>query len=151
MKECCVNHTERKAMSFCHKCKQFFCEECLVAGDEYYYCRRDDCQAEMVKLRDALPPDSELDGGDILPLVTVAAFSQPYQAELAKAHLESEGIQAFLSDEYVVGINWFLSNAVGGVTLQVAEPDAVAAREILSTDQSDASDTAVSDDASESL
>jgi hypothetical protein len=39
----CLNHPERHAVSFCHGCGKFFCEECLVEGPEYYYCRRESC------------------------------------------------------------------------------------------------------------
>lgn len=57
-------------------------------------------------------------------LVTVATFSAPYEAQLAKGLLETNGIQAFVADEYTIGINWFYSNALGGVRVQVAETDA---------------------------
>jgi tetratricopeptide (TPR) repeat protein len=64
-------------------------------------------------------------------LVTVAAFSYPIQAYLARTMLEWEGIQAFVADEHVVTANWLYSNLVGGVKLQVEESDRAAAVEIL--------------------
>ena len=56
--------------------------------------------------------------------VTVATFNLPAQAEAQKLFLQTEGIQAFLTDDNPVGMDWLLSNAVGGVTLQVAAADA---------------------------
>jgi predicted RNA-binding Zn-ribbon protein involved in translation (DUF1610 family) len=41
------------------------------------------------------------------------------------------GIQAWIADEHLVRMNWFYSNLVGGVRLQVDERDEAAARESL--------------------
>ncbi len=64
-------------------------------------------------------------------LVTIASFSFIHEAELARSSLESEGIPAFVADANIVGINWLLSNAVGGVKLQVRRCDLDLAKEIL--------------------
>ncbi len=64
-------------------------------------------------------------------LVTIATFDFPVEAEAAKLFLENDGIRAFLADNNLVGMNWFLSNAVGGAKLQVAARDADQASEIL--------------------
>ena len=64
-------------------------------------------------------------------LVTVATFDFRAEAEVAKLFLEEQGIQAFLADDNLVGMDWFLSNAVGGVKLQVAASDVDRARDIL--------------------
>jgi hypothetical protein len=63
--------------------------------------------------------------------VTVASFSQPVEAHLARTKLESEGIPCVVDDEYLVRVNWLLSNAVGGVKLRVPPEDAAHARELL--------------------
>jgi membrane protease YdiL (CAAX protease family) len=63
--------------------------------------------------------------------VTVATFDFRADAEVAKLLLEQDGIKTFLADENLVGVNWFLSNAVGGVKLQVAAADVDRAGEIL--------------------
>ncbi len=63
--------------------------------------------------------------------VAVAAFSQPIEAHLARARLESEGILCVVGDEHLVRIDWFLSNAVGGVKVLVPSWDAEKARDIL--------------------
>lgn len=57
-------------------------------------------------------------------LVTIATFDQPAQARLAKNALDEEGIQSAISDENLVAMDWLLSNAVGGVKVQVWEEDA---------------------------
>ena len=63
--------------------------------------------------------------------LTVATFDTPFQASLAKNRLEAEGIAAYLLGESTVGWFWYLSNAVGGIKLQVAEADLERAGEIL--------------------
>jgi len=77
------------------------------------------------------PAESEQEITAHRELVTVATFSAPYEAQLAKGLLETNGIQAFVADEYTVGINWLYSNAVGGVRLQVAETEAEQAMKFL--------------------
>jgi hypothetical protein len=42
--ESCYNHPERKAYSICHSCGRHFCEDCLTAGKEFYYCKSPGCQ-----------------------------------------------------------------------------------------------------------
>ncbi|HKC59812.1 MAG TPA: DUF2007 domain-containing protein [Myxococcales bacterium] len=64
------------------------------------------------------------------PLV-VATFALPTEAEMARGLLESNGIQALLRDEGLVGVHPLLSNAVGGVKVVVPAEDAERAREIL--------------------
>lgn len=63
--------------------------------------------------------------------ITLATFNLPVEAHLAKAKLESEGIEARIGDENIVSINWLYSNAVGGVKLQVPASQAERARQIL--------------------
>jgi hypothetical protein len=63
--------------------------------------------------------------------VTVASFSQPIEAHLARTKLESEGIPCVVGDENLVRVDWLLSNAVGGVKLKVPPHAADQAREVL--------------------
>lgn len=63
--------------------------------------------------------------------VTVASFSRPVEAHLAKTKLESEGIPCFVTDEHLVQVNWLYSNAIGGVKLKVPSPYLQRARDIL--------------------
>ncbi len=44
MNENCKNHQNKKALSFCHSCKEYFCEDCLEEGADYYYCKNDSCK-----------------------------------------------------------------------------------------------------------
>lgn len=63
--------------------------------------------------------------------VVVGVFDKVFQADWAVNILESEGIQCYLQDENVVGMDWFLANAVGGIKLLVSRQDATTAIELL--------------------
>lgn len=63
--------------------------------------------------------------------VTIYTFNYPHEAYVIKGRLESEGIVVLLKDEKTVQAYNFLSNAVGGVKLQVREGDVEEAIEIL--------------------
>jgi hypothetical protein len=64
-------------------------------------------------------------------LVTVATFSTALEAHVARTKLESEGIEGFILDENIVGLNWLYSAAVGGVKLKVREDDLPVAQKLL--------------------
>src|SRR3972149_236080 len=64
------------------------------------------------------PPPNEAPPRDDNPLVTIASFTNPYQAHLARAALASHGIEAFVQHDhgqYVTMAMW--------VQLQVARRD----------------------------
>jgi len=65
-------------------------------------------------------------------IVTVMTFSTLWEAEMALSKLESEDLHAYLKDGETVNMNWLLSNAVGGVKVQVTDVDLEKAKEILS-------------------
>ncbi len=50
---------------------------------------------------------------------------------MAKGSLESAGIQAYLVDDNMIRMDWFISNLLGGIKLKVSAEDAEAANEIL--------------------
>ena len=50
---------------------------------------------------------------------TIAVFQYSSEAQIIKGKLESEGITVFLADEYTVDTDPMVSNAIGGVKLQV--------------------------------
>ena len=77
---------------------------------------------------DAVPRES-VDWED---LIVVRQFRDLPEALLAKGSLESAGIEAFLGDDNMVRMDWFISNLVGGIKLCVRPADADAAMEILS-------------------
>ena len=64
-------------------------------------------------------------------MVTVRRYRDLAEAIVGRTLLESAGIQAFIADEHLVRMDWFISNMVGGLRLQVEEQDEPAAREIL--------------------
>lgn len=64
-------------------------------------------------------------------IITIATFDNPMTANLIKAKLQDAGIDSFLANENIVGIQPFYSNAVGGIQLQVLESDAEHAIAIL--------------------
>jgi hypothetical protein len=64
-------------------------------------------------------------------LVTVETFTTPWEAQIARARLESEGIHSVIADENFVRLYWALSSALGGVKLQVRAEDVSQAAELL--------------------
>ncbi|GEM_PF-1517613 len=64
-------------------------------------------------------------------LVTLTKCSLPGEAHAIRVRLESEGVPVFLFDEFTVTMDWLLSNAIGGIKVQVPEPHLERARTIL--------------------
>jgi len=64
-------------------------------------------------------------------LVTVRQFRDLPEALLAKGSLESAGIECFLADENLVRLDWFISNFIGGIKLNVRPADESNARTLL--------------------
>ena len=64
-------------------------------------------------------------------LVTVRQFRDLPEALLAKGSLESAGIECFLADENLVRLDWFISNFIGGIKLNVRARDAENALQLL--------------------
>jgi hypothetical protein len=62
---------------------------------------------------------------------TVAAYSKPEEAYLAKTRLEASGINAAIRDDLTVSAYWLYSNAIGGVKVDVEDEDFARAREVL--------------------
>ncbi len=58
-------------------------------------------------------------------MVIVATFSKPEEAHLLRMRLEAGGIRSFIRDENTIQMDWFYSNALGGVRVEVAEADAL--------------------------
>ena len=73
-------------------------------------------------------PDGEL---ELRKRVVIRQFRDLPEALLAKGSLESAGIEAVLTDDNVVRMDWFWSNLMGGVKLLVDAEDAAAAEEVL--------------------
>jgi len=77
----------------------------------------------------ASPPG--VDVYELRNLVTVRKFRDLPEALLAKGSLESAGIEAFLLDDNMIRMDWFISNLLGGIKLQVRPEDVEAANEML--------------------
>jgi len=75
--------------------------------------------------------DADVPAGEEARLVTVARYRDMPEAVVARAVLESAGIACYLRDENTVHMDWAISNAIGGMRLQVDTGDEAAAREIL--------------------
>jgi hypothetical protein len=68
---------------------------------------------------------------EVRELVTVRQFRDLPEALLAKGSLESAGIECFLADDNLVRMDWFISNFIGGIKLNVRAADAENAQQLL--------------------
>jgi len=64
-------------------------------------------------------------------LVTLRHFRDVPEALLAQGKLQSAGIECVLADGNLVRMDWLLSNAIGGIRLQVKQAELELARAIL--------------------
>ena len=64
-------------------------------------------------------------------LITLWRYRDLPEALIAHSKLDAEGFDCFLADDNIVRLNWFISNAVGGVRLRVREDDCASALEVL--------------------
>ncbi|HTW56895.1 MAG TPA: hypothetical protein VMD99_02065 [Terriglobales bacterium] len=79
------------------------------------------------------PPEEIADGHfELRQMVMIRRFRDLPEALLAKGSLDSAGIRSVLVDENLVRLDWFWSNLMGGVKLEVDAEDAESADEILS-------------------
>ena len=65
--------------------------------------------------------------------VLLCSFDNYIPAHIALGRLKEEFINCYLQDEYSVTIDPFLSNAIGGIKLMVAEAQTERAMDILNT------------------
>lgn len=70
-------------------------------------------------------------------MIVIARYSFPHEAHMAKASLDSVGIESHILDEHLVNMQWLYSNAIGGVRLVVAEKDVKSATLLLDCDFSE--------------
>ena len=66
-----------------------------------------------------------------MELITLKTFESPIEAHILRSKLESEQIDAFVFDEHSVGMNQFLSNAIGGVKVKIKKEDTDRAMKVL--------------------
>lgn len=107
--------------------------EIAGSGDELSVAALEALQAEgarrSLKLTIAPPPGEDV--FEFNETVTLRQFRDLPEALLAKGGLESAGIQAYLVDDNMIRMDWFISNLLGGIKLKVHPEDAEAATEIL--------------------
>jgi hypothetical protein len=82
-------------------------------------------------LPEGAPADNSADQPELSGVVTLRKFRDLPEALLAKGSLESAGIECYLVDENMVRMDWFISNLLGGVKLQVRPEDIEEATAIL--------------------
>jgi hypothetical protein len=75
--------------------------------------------------------DSAEEKRETSKIIILQRYTNLPVALVAKSILDSAGIESFLADENVIRIDWFLSNALGGIKLCVREEDAEAAAALL--------------------
>lgn len=63
--------------------------------------------------------------------VTLTTYTYATEAYILVAKLEAEGIKVFLKNEHLVSTQNFLSNAVGGIDVQVGQHDLERAKVVL--------------------
>jgi len=85
---------------------------------------------DELKRREETPAVPEESGEE---LVTVGEFAQGIESHIVKSKLESEGIEVFLANEFMVSGSWVNADIFGKIKLQVRSSDLEKAREILST------------------
>ena len=92
-------------------------------------------RAEMLRRGMEAPPERRpepSEAGSPAPKpVIVGRYRDLSIASVAKSILDSAGIESFLADDNVIRMDWFYSNAVGGIKLLVRDEDAAEARELL--------------------
>ena len=79
-------------------------------------------------------PDAEVpaeESGEADEPVVAGTFTYPAEAKLARAILQSGLIPCYLENEHTLGMNWSLTNAIGGLRLMVPAPYLDQAGELL--------------------
>ncbi|MDB5197825.1 MAG: hypothetical protein JWP88_2196 [Flaviaesturariibacter sp.] len=66
-----------------------------------------------------------------MKFIPVQVYVNYIDAHIAKGQLEEEGIECWLKDEHLVSTTPFLTQAVGGIKLMVAEHDLEQTKEFL--------------------
>ena len=85
-----------------------------------------------IKRRGLTPPESAIPLDNVdepardpsdQRLVPIRSFRGLFDAQVAKANLDDANIPCFLADDNMVRMDWFMSDAIGGVKLLVQETD----------------------------
>ncbi len=108
-------------------------EKIAAAAHELGEVAQEALAAEITRrdLNLEIAPAPSADVYELRNTITVRKFRDLPEALLAKGSLESAGIEAFLLDDNMIRMDWFISNLLGGIKLQVHPEDVGAATEIL--------------------
>jgi len=90
----------------------------------------DELDRRHLECADDLAPEPRQEM-EVRELVTIRQFRDLPEALLAKGSLESSGIECFLADDNLVRLDWFISNFIGGIKLNVRAADAANAQKLL--------------------
>jgi len=103
------------------------------SGDELSAAAHATLQGEIARrgLAIAIASPPGVDVYELNSAVTLRKFRDLPEALLAKGSLESAGIDAYLLDDNMIRMDWFISNLLGGIKLQVRPEDVEMANEIL--------------------
>lgn len=85
-------------------------------------------------------PAPPVQAAKLSKVVNLRQYMTLPEALLAKSILESAGIESFLGDQNIIRMDWFLSNALGGVKLRVREEDVELATALLDRSRADLSE-----------
>ncbi len=85
-------------------------------------------------------PATSFEAPTLSKVVNLRQYMTLPEALLAKSILESAGIESFLGDQNIIRMDWFLSNALGGVKLRVREEDVEVATALLNQSRADVSE-----------
>jgi predicted RNA-binding Zn-ribbon protein involved in translation (DUF1610 family) len=66
-----------------------------------------------------------------MDLVIIQTFDNYFSANIQLTRLRAAGIECYLKDEYVVTIDPFLSNAIGGIKLMVKKTEEYKVRKLI--------------------
>jgi hypothetical protein len=106
--------------------------EAAALGHEAREALKSELARRRLEITLANPDSQETTSGEKSPqVVTLRRYMNLQEALLAKSVLDSAGIECFLADQNVIRLDWFLSNALGGIRLLVKQEDAGAAENLL--------------------
>jgi len=110
-------------------------EKIAKEADELTDVAREVLGAELSRrgLKVELAEHPTSDEVEMRNLVTLRNFRDLPEALLAKGSLESAGIECSLADDNMVRLDWFYSNAIGGIKLMVDQADVEAAEQVLTS------------------
>lgn len=99
-------------------------EKLAATGFELSEAAHQALESEIARrgLNVAIAPPPGVDVYELNNALRLRKFRDLPEALLAKGSLESAGIEAYLLDDNMIRMDWFISNLLGGIKLQV-RPD----------------------------